>query len=86
MAQQRLIERVRIVFLAADGVLNSEISPLVGIGRLQVGLWPRRWQPSQQAMLTVDLNEPRVEPIALTLAMRPGDVNRIKFAYKRHGI
>ena len=42
-------------------MLNIEISPLVGIGRQQVGLWRRRWQQSQQALLTVELNETRAE-------------------------
>ena len=61
VSQQRFIQRARIILLAADRLLNIEISPLVGIGRQQVGLWRRRWQQSQQALLTVELNETRAE-------------------------
>lgn len=61
IGQQRLIERAEIILLAADGKLNCEISPQVGIGRQQVGLWRRRWQQSQQALLMVELNETRAE-------------------------
>lgn len=31
IAQQRLIERAQLILLAADGMLNCEISPLVGM-------------------------------------------------------
>lgn len=61
ISQQRWIQRARIILLAAAGMLNSEISSRVGIGRQQVGLWRRRWQQSQAALLTVELNEPRAE-------------------------
>ena len=60
-AQQRWIERAQIILLAADGMLNSEIGPLVRIGRQQVGLWRRRWQQSHEALLTVELNETTAE-------------------------
>lgn len=61
VAHQRWIQRAQIILLAADGMLNSEISLLVGIGRHQVGLWRRRWQQSQQALLMVECNENRAE-------------------------
>ena len=61
ISQQRWIQRARVILLAAVGMLNSEISSRVGIGRQQVGLWRRRWQQSQAALLTVELNEPRAE-------------------------
>lgn len=61
ISQQRWIQRARIILLAAAGMLNSEISSRVGIGRQQVGSWRRRWQHSQAALLTVELNEPRAE-------------------------
>jgi len=64
VAQQRCIQRARIILLAAAGLLNSEISSRVGIGRQQVGLWRRRWQQSQEALLTVELNENRADPIS----------------------
>lgn len=60
-SQQRWSQRARIILLAAAGMLNSDISSRVGIGRQQVGLWRRRWQQSQAALLTVELNEPRAE-------------------------
>ncbi|MEZ6091458.1 MAG: hypothetical protein R3C05_26265 [Pirellulaceae bacterium] len=40
---------------------NSEISPLIAIGRQQVGLWRHRWQQSYEALLMVELNETRAE-------------------------
>ena len=61
IAQQRWIQRAQIILLAAGGMLNAEIGRSVGVGRQQVGLWRRRWQQSQQALLRVELDEPRAE-------------------------
>jgi Helix-turn-helix domain len=61
IAQQRWIQRAQIILLAAGGMLNTEIGRWVGVGRQQVGLWRRRWQQSQQALLRVELDEPRAE-------------------------
>ncbi len=60
-AQQRWIQRAEIILLSADGMSNSEISSRLGLDRQQVGLWRRRWQQSQAALLAVELNETRAE-------------------------
>ena len=60
-AQQRWIQRAQIILLAAEGMLNSNISSLVGMGRQQVGLWRRRWQQSREALLMTEQNETRAE-------------------------
>ena len=61
VASQRWIQRAQIILLAAEGMLNSEISLRVAMGRQQVGLWRRRWQQSQQALLRAELNESQAE-------------------------
>lgn len=61
IAPQRLIQRGQVILLAAGGMRNSEISLQIGMGRQQVGLWRRRWQQSQPALLTMELNENRAE-------------------------
>ena len=47
--------------LAFDGMLNTQISVLVGLGRHQVGLWRRRWQQSFAALVAVEQNETQAE-------------------------
>lgn len=61
LASQRLIERAQVILLAAGKLKNTEISQLVGMGRQQVGLWRRRWQQSQDALLRVELDETHAE-------------------------
>ena len=64
MAPQRLIQRGQVILLATGGMRNFEISLQIGIGRQQVGLcplWRRRWQQSQPALLTMELNETQAE-------------------------
>ena len=58
---QRIVVRATIIWLAFEGMLNSEISSVVGIGRQQVGLWRRRWQQSFDALLQVEQNETHAE-------------------------
>ena len=41
---QRLVQRATIILLAFSGVANQDIAKQVGLGRLQVGIWRRRWQ------------------------------------------
>jgi transposase len=61
VCSQRLIQRVSIILLAFDGMLNQQIAYLVGLGRQQVGLWRRRWQQSADALLEVELRSSRAE-------------------------
>ena len=58
---QRLIQRATIILLAFEGMLNTQISLLVGIGRQQVGLWRRRWQQSFEALVEMEQRETRAE-------------------------
>jgi transposase len=58
---QRLIQRATIILLAFEGMLNTQISLSVGIGRHQVGLWRRRWQQSLEALVEIERSETRAE-------------------------
>lgn len=40
---QRLVERAKLVLLAADGINNTEISNLLQMNRNQVRMWRARW-------------------------------------------
>jgi hypothetical protein len=40
-------------------LLNVQISQVVGLGRHSVGRWRRRWQTSFDALLSIQMNEPR---------------------------
>ena len=58
---QRLIIRATIILLAFEGLLNTQISRCVGLGRHQVGLWRRRWQQSFEALVEIEQNETGAE-------------------------
>lgn len=55
----RLAQRARIVLLAFQGCSNEEIARQTGIGRLQVGLWRRRWHDNWEALTQLECHEPR---------------------------
>lgn len=61
-----VVQRSRIILLAYEGLLNTQISTIVGLGRHAVGRWRRRWQESYEALLAIQLNEPKA---ALTRAV-----------------
>ena len=61
VSPQRLIVRATVILLAFDGMLNTQISHQVGLGRHQVGLWRRRWQQSFEALVEVEQNETHAE-------------------------
>ncbi|MGH8788211.1 MAG: helix-turn-helix domain-containing protein, partial [Cupriavidus necator] len=42
-APARLVQRARIILLAADGEQNKTIAPQLGIGRAQVARWRERF-------------------------------------------
>ena len=86
VCSRRLIQRATIILLAFEGMLNVQISLLVGIGRHQVGLWRRRWQQSFEALVAIEQNETHAQfRRTVEDAMRPGQPERIEFEYKRHG-
>ena len=49
---QRAAKRARIVLLAADGVPNRQIAPMVGMNEHTVAQWRRRFQSERLAGLT----------------------------------
>lgn len=57
----RLVQRASIILLASEGMLNTNISQTLKLGRQQVGLWRRRWQQSQDALLLIECFETRAE-------------------------
>lgn len=54
-----IVTRARIVLLAFEKKLNSQIAELVGCERHCVGRWRKRWQDSWNALLAIEMNEPR---------------------------
>ena len=56
----RLSQRARIVLLAADGVQNKDIAEQLGIGRMQVGRWRKRY--AQQRLTGIERDLPRGAP------------------------
>lgn len=55
--ETRVVLRARIVLLAYQKVLNTQIGQIVGVGRHCVGRWRKRWQDSYDALLVIQLNE-----------------------------
>ena len=63
----RLSQRARIVLLAADGVHNKDIAVKLGVGRVQVARWRKRYAQSRLAGIERDL--PRgAPPVKLDVA------------------
>jgi transposase len=58
---QSIVVRLRIILSGFGKASNIDIARLVGIGREQVGVWRRRWRDSLEALLSIELNEPRAE-------------------------
>lgn len=58
-AEKRVGQRAQIILRAFDGDENIEIGKAVGLGRHGVGLWRRRWQASFDALLAMEMNEPK---------------------------
>jgi len=56
----RLVQRARMVLLAADGMQNKVIAERLGVGRVQVGRWRERYAESRLAGIERDL--PRGAP------------------------
>jgi transposase len=48
---QRAAKRARVVALAADGVPNRQIAPIVGMNEHTVALWRRRFESERLAGL-----------------------------------
>lgn len=54
-----VVQRAAIIALAWDGRLNEEISAEVGLGRMEVGKWRRRWRDAWEALTLLECAEPR---------------------------
>jgi len=55
---QSLAQRACIVMLSFEGLSNEEIAQRVGVNRLQVGLWRRRWRDNWDALSLLECREP----------------------------
>src|SRR3954466_2007277 len=51
---QRLVQRATIILLAFSGMANQDIAGQVGLGRLQVGMWRRRWQAAFADLIRIE--------------------------------
>jgi transposase len=58
-AEKRICQRARVVLLAFQGCKNLQISEAIGLERHCVGRWRKRWQDSFEALLAIQMNEPR---------------------------
>ena len=62
LSSVRLVQRARIVLLAADGMQNKDIAQQLGVGRVQVSRWRERYAGLRLAGIERDL--PRGSPPA----------------------
>ncbi len=73
---QCFAQRATIVLLGFAGMLNEDIACHVGLNRIQVGLWRRRWQAAWKALCVWECTEPhRLREAILEVlsdAPRPG--------------
>jgi transposase len=53
------IQRAKIVLRAFAGRKNQEIAAEVGLNRVQVGTWRRRWQRAWKALTELECSEPK---------------------------
>ena len=74
----RRARREGIVLLAADGLDNREIAEVVGVGRIQVGRWRKRYAAGGLKAIEQDLprggRKPKVDPaeiVRLTTQTKP---------------
>jgi transposase len=53
--------RARIILEAVQGKFNGDISTIVGLDRVQIGLWRRRWGDSSAALVAIECRETNAE-------------------------
>jgi transposase len=63
---QYLVVRATIILLAFQGLDNQAIAARVGLGRLQVGIWRRRWQEAFDDLIRIECTD---DPPALRRAI-----------------
>ena len=59
MLEESILIPVRMILLALVKLQNGQIAELLGVERHSVGRWRKRWQDSVDALLALELNEPR---------------------------
>jgi transposase len=52
-----ITQRATIILLGFEGMLNEEIAHEVGLNRMQVGLWRRRWRKAWKALCVWECTE-----------------------------
>src|SRR3990172_9620244 len=60
-APNRFVQRVSVIIMAFDGMINMGIANQIGLARKQVGLWRRRWQQSFDALVAIECRESQAE-------------------------
>jgi transposase len=76
-APSHLRQRAAVILLAFDGLLNEDIATQIGLGRLQVGRWRRRWAKAWSGLVDLECRETKADlrraiEAILTDAPRPG--------------
>ena len=68
-----LVQRARVILRAAEHQSNVAIAAAVGLNRIDVGKWRRRWQDTQEQLAQVEQREPRrlAEAVRETLRDAP---------------
>lgn len=61
ISAQSVVTRMLVILLAWHRLSNIEISSQLNLGRQQIGLWRRRWQDSQEALLAIQFCESAAE-------------------------
>jgi transposase len=73
---QCIVQRATIILLGFAGMLNEQIALHVGLNRIQVGLWRRRWRDAWKPLCVWECTEPhRLREAILEVladAPRPG--------------
>jgi transposase len=71
-----IVQRATIILLGFAGMLNEQIALQVGLNRIQVGVWRRRWRDAWEALCVWECTEPhRLREAILDVladAPRPG--------------
>lgn len=68
-------QRAKVILEAFQGKLNEDIAAQVGLNRVQVGLWRRRWANSFAALVAIECRESRAK-LARTIQEVLSDARR----------
>jgi putative transposase len=59
LTPQQIAKRAQVVLLAQEGKGNAEIGRAIGMNRMQVGLWRKRWVHEQERLRQVECDQPK---------------------------